>query len=373
MWMWGRIRVQYGERVVLYRDGRPTELLLPGRYVRFGRFGSLQQERFSLEDPWIRSERLRDLVNSGVLGAEARVLDLDDRERAIVKIDGRYVAVCGAGLVALWKAERKIEVERFEVQAPSLQLLHPALPLIVELPGARQQLEVAVVGPSAVGLVTRDGKPAGEIGSGLQAFWKGAGKIQVLTVDTREQVLDVSGQEILTADKVTLRLNALVTYRVIDAWKAVTTVEAYAQALYRQAQLALRAVVGTRELDVFLAEKDGVVEELERTVKARAAEFGLEVLSLGIRDVILPGEMKEILNRVVEARKQAEAALLTRREETAAMRMQANTARIFESNPLLLKLRELEVLEKVAEKAKLSVFLGSGEGVGLAERVMKLI
>jgi hypothetical protein len=96
----------------------------------------------------------------------------------------------------------------------------------------------------------------------------------------------------------------------------------------------------------------------------------VEVGSAGIRDLILPGEMREILNRMVEARKTAEAAVVTRREETAAMRSQANTARIFESNPMLMRLRELEVLEKVSERANLSVVLGDG---GLADRVVKLL
>ena len=93
-------------------------------------------------------------------------------------------------------------------------------------------------------------------------------------------------------------------------------------------------------------------------------------MSFGIRDVILPGDMKTILNRVTEAKKVAEADLITRREETAAMRSQANTARIFESNPALMRLRELEVLEKVADKANLNVVLGEK---GLADRIMKLL
>ena len=129
-------------------------------------------------------------------------------------------------------------------------------------------------------------------------------------------------------------------------------------------------MVGTRELDALLADKDGVAAELEAMVKARAEAFGVEVHAVGIRDVILPGEMKEILNRVTQARKTAEAALVTRREETAAIRSQANTARIFESSPTLMRLRELEVLEKVAEKAQLSVVVGKG---GLADRVVKLL
>jgi hypothetical protein len=96
----------------------------------------------------------------------------------------------------------------------------------------------------------------------------------------------------------------------------------------------------------------------------------LKVTGLGIRDVILPGEMRELMNRVTEAKKAAEANLITRREETAAMRSQANTARILESSPTLMRLRELEVLEKVAAKGNLTVVTGEQ---GLTERVVKLL
>ena len=382
------IRVQYGQRVVVYRDAQPVELLRPGRYLRMAFGGGLEIERFSTRDPWVASAMLPEIVRAGLLEGEAVVLDLVDRERAIVRIDGRYAGVKGKGVSAVWTAERKVEVEKYELGfssnspdvagssalgSASFRLEHPSLAVIVELPGAKSELDVAVVAPGTTGLVFRDGRLVSEMGDlspGLYAFWKGGGKFQVVAVDRREQVLDVSGQEILTADKVTLRLNALVVYRVADAALAVTTVESYSQALYRQAQLALRAVVGTRDLEAFLAGKDEVVAELENLLRKRASELGLEIRETGIRDVILPGEMKEILNRVVEAKKRAEAMLLTRREETAAMRMQANTAKIFESSPTLMKLKELEVLEKVAEKANLTVVLGDG---GLSERVMKLV
>ena len=174
----------------------------------------------------------------------------------------------------------------------------------------------------------------------------------------------------MTADKVTLRLNAVVTYRVANALRSVTEVEDSRQALYREAQLALRAVVGTKALDTLLTEKDAVARELEGLVRDRAAAFGLDVHALGIRDIILPGDMKDLMNRVTEAKKAAEAALITRREETAAMRSQANTAKILESHPTLMRLRELEVLEKVAEKSNLQVVLGEK---GLTDRVVKLL
>ncbi len=159
-------------------------------------------------------------------------------------------------------------------------------------------------------------------------------------------------------------------FRVVDAVQALTQVEDYAQALYRESQLALRTVIGAAELDAFLSDKERVADELAGLIRQRAQAFGLEIVSFGIRDVILPGDMKAILNRVTEAKKIAEADLITRREETAAMRSQANTARIFESNPALMRLRELEVLEKVADKANLNVVLGEK---GLADRIMKLL
>ena len=140
--------------------------------------------------------------------------------------------------------------------------------------------------------------------------------------------------------------------------------------LYRVALLVLRAVIGTRELDALLTEKDAVAAELEALVTRKGEELGVSVTALGIRDLILPGDMKELFNKVTEARKVAEAALITRREETAAMRSQANTARLLEANPTLMRLRELEVLEKVADKANLTVVTAES---GLADRVVKLL
>ncbi|MHB1036373.1 MAG: slipin family protein [Pirellulales bacterium] len=202
------------------------------------------------------------------------------------------------------------------------------------------------------------------------SLWKNMAKIMLVPVDLRETMLDIGGQEIMTADKVTLRLNAVATYLVADAHTALTAADDARQALCREVQLALRAVIGGRELDQFLADKDAVARELEGIVRQRVAALGLEVLSVGIRDMILPGDMKDLMNKVTEAKKAAEANLIVRREETAAMRSQANTAKVLEGNPTLMRLRELEVLERVATSGKLNVVLGEK---GLAERVVNLL
>jgi hypothetical protein len=362
------IDIREHERGLLFHRGVFERLLMPGRNLILDPLGRKTVEKVSVRQVVFEHRDLEVIVRSGALAGQALVLDLKDHERALVWVDGRVESVRGPGLHALWTAFHEVRSE--VVDSRAVRFEHPELPLILAARGARELIENAVIAAGWIGLVFQDGRHVATVTAGVHAFWRGEGLVKVLPVDLRERAADVSGQEIMTADKVTLRLNALVTYRVADPVKAVGEVDDFVQALYRQTQLALRAVVGTRELDALLADKDGVARQLDGALRAEVAGFGLEVKAVGIRDIILPGEMKDILNRVTEARKAAEATLVTRREETAAIRSQANTARIFESNPTLMRLRELEVLEKVTEKANLSVVLGDG---GLAERVVKLL
>jgi regulator of protease activity HflC (stomatin/prohibitin superfamily) len=363
-----RLKVREHERGLLFKDRDFKAVLRPGRRFVWDPLRKVRLDVVSVRDVWLDHQDLDVIAKSGALAGEARVVDLKDHERAVVWVDGRVEAVLKPGLYALWTVFHDVRVEVLDARA--VAFAHADLAVIAQARGAAPLLEAVTVEAGHAGLFFKDGRHEATLGPGAHAFWKGVAKARILDVDLREQVVDVAGQEIMTADKVTLRLNAVVTYKVADPVKAVTTVEDHRQALYREAQLALRAVLGTRELDALLGDKDAVARELDGIVRARVAGFGLEVVALGIRDVILPGEMKDLMNKVTEARKAAEAALITRREETAAMRSQANTAKILESSPTLMRLRELEVLEKVSEKANLTVVLGEK---GLAERVVKLL
>lgn len=363
-----RMKIKPHERGLLFREGEPIALLRPGVHWRFDPLLKLRLQVVSPREAWLAHEDLDLIVKSGILGTEAIVLDLRDHERALVWIDGRFSTILDKGLYALWNTEHEIRAE--EVDARAMQLVHADLPVIVRSPGATALLEVLNVEPGHAGLWFRDGAYQATLGPGTYAFWKGVGKLKLYDVDLKELVLDISGQDIMTADKVTLRLNALVNYRVSDPLRSVTGVDDAAQTLYRTAQLALREAVGAKELDTLLTGKEALAGELTERIAPRAAEIGLTVVAAGIRDVILPGDMKDLMNKVTEAKKAAEASLITRREETAAMRMQANTAKILESSPTLMKLKELEVLEKVAQKANLTVVLGED---GLANRVVKLL
>ena len=197
-------------------------------------------------------------------------MDLKDHERAVVWVDGRVEAVLKPGLYALWTVFHDVRVEVFDARAVRFEHAD----LAVDRAGARRgaaarggrRSRPATPACSSRTAATRPRWPRAPTPSG-----RASAKARILDVDLREQVVDVAGQEIMTADKVTLRLNAVVTYKVADPLKAVTTVEDYRQALYREAQLALRGVIGTRELDALLSDKDAVARELDGIVRARVA------------------------------------------------------------------------------------------------------
>ena len=362
------IKIRNFEIGLRFRDREFQGLLAPGTYWLFDPWRKLRIDIVSQRDPWLVHEKLDMIVRSGVLKDRAIVLDLKDHQRALVWVEGRFSHILPPGLFAYWTGLREVKVE--VIDARGVRFEHDELRAISRSNGVERVLEIGTVEPHHTGVLFIDGQFIAALPPGRYAFWKNMAQVKFIQEDLRETMVDIAGQEIMTADKVTLRMNAVVTYRVVDARQAVSTVDDARQALYREAQLALRAVVGGRELDTFLVEKDGVARELEELIRPRIRQFGLEIVSVGVRDIILPGDMKELMNRVTEAKKSAEANLIVRREETAAMRSQANTAKLLETSPTLMRLRELEVLEKIASAGKLSIVLGEK---GLADRVVNLL
>lgn len=363
-----RVTIRSYEVGLTYRDGEFKGLLGAGKHWIVDPLNKTRVRIVSKRDPWLADEQLDVIVKSGVLTGKAEVIDLKDHQRALVWIDGRFARILGPGLYAYWNGLREVRVEVLD--ARQVRFEHADLKAIVRTADAKRFLDVCTVDRDCVGVLFIDGRYIDQLEPGLYAFWKDAADARVVELDMREAQIDVSGQEIMTLDKVTLRMNALVTYAIKDARRAVSAASDVRQSLYREVQLALRAVIGGRELDSFLTGKDEVAQELEQQVREQANALGLEVRSVGIKDVILPGDMKDLMNRVTEAKKAAEANLIARREETAAMRSQANTAKLLADNPTLMRLRELEVLEKIATTSKMNIVLGEK---GLADRVVNLL
>lgn len=171
---------------------------------------------------------------------------------------------------------------------------------------------------------------------------------ELTRVDLRRTQLQLSGQEMLTADALTVRMNVSADYRVTDPVRAVNEVQDFRSALYLALQIVLREEVQSRTLDQLLADRNALSGALLERGRPQAAELGLELLSAGVRDVVLPGDIKRMLSQEAEALRAGRAALVAAREETAATRAKANTAQLLQNQPVLLRLRELEALAQVA-------------------------
>jgi len=245
---------------LLFRDGEFRGLLGAGAHWFFDPLDKVGVDVVSQRDPWLVHEKLDLIVKSGALADRAVVLDLKDHERALVWIENRFSHVLPAGLYVYWTGQKQVRVE--VVDAHNVRFEHDELKVIARSPLAQRLLDTCTVERDHVGVLFIDGRYVDTLAPGLYAFWKGRSEANVVEVDLREAMLDVGGQEIMTADKVTLRINAVVTYRIVDARKAVSQTDDVRQALYRETQLVLRGVVGARELDAFLTDKDAVAKEI---------------------------------------------------------------------------------------------------------------
>ncbi len=332
------VRIHEHERGLHLRNGNFRRLLAPGRYRLWSRLWSAARDRIDVYNTLntkFEHPLLDVLAGQPDLERALLFVDLSDTQRALVWKDSRLAYILGPGRHAFWRTPYRLHVEVFS--AADLFFEHAQLDAVLAHPQAKLWLEGVEVAPHEQVLLYRHGRLVRQLGQGKYVWWKSAGQVTWKALDLREQILDVAGQELMTADKVTLRLNLVVSYQIADAEKAVSTVADAGQALYREAQLVLRAALGTRTLEALLAEKDAVTREIQSDLAARAAEFGTIVKSVGLRDVVLPGDMKELFNRVIAAEKEAQANLIKRREETAAIRSQANTAKVLAENPVLAR------------------------------------
>lgn len=219
-------------------------------------------------------------------------------------------------------------------------------------------LEVTVPAQHA-GVFYEDGAMSATLTPGVYGFWALNRNVDVRLFDLRTRTLEIAGQEILTRDKVSVRINLTASVRTTDVMTAAGQVDDLDEYLYKSVQLALREAVGTRTLDQLLEDKLYVNETVKTLVEDEFAAAGVSLNRVGVKDIILPGEIRTILNQVVEAQKAAEANVIRRREETAATRSLHNTAKLMEDNPTLMRLKELESLEKVSEKVdKINVYGG---------------
>jgi regulator of protease activity HflC (stomatin/prohibitin superfamily) len=347
-----RVTIKKNERGLLLRNGDFERVLQPGTHWLLAGIDTLRVELFALEQPAF-THGLADYLMAKepeVVAADFMRVELNETQVGLRSENGVLVEVLAPATRRLyWKGLVDVAVEVIDITASAevpaavaarltqTQLRHRPVAGL----GGVLQVQVPEHG---AGLLWVDGKVERLLTPGSYAFWRFNRNVSVDPVDLRLQAVEVAGQEILTRDKVGLRLNLSATWRYTDVLRAYTQLQKPAEHLYRELQFGLRAAVGTRSLDELLDNKTVIDEVVTAQVRTKLSAYGLELDGVGVKDIVLPGEMKTILAQVVEAGKAAEANVIRRREETAATRSLLNTAKVMEDNPVALRLKELETL-----------------------------
>ncbi|MCP5113407.1 MAG: slipin family protein [bacterium] len=349
--MFRRILIGDNERVLLTRKRRFVDILEPGVYWLFTFAKGYEFESFDVANKVFASGWADFIVAERPDVAERffTVVETGDAEVAVVYFDGKLARVIGPGQrVMLWRGDVAVTFEVIdavaEPEAPE-RLVAPLVRL-----GRQSLATFAVVEEGKRGMVYLNGRLVREVEAGIYAFWNAVVVPQVEVTELRRQTLEVSGQEILTRDKVAIRVNVSAVFEIVDAVAARKGVTDAKEYLYRTLQIAVRQFLGKRTLEELLAEKTDLDEAVASEVRREMEPFGVRVGVIALKDIVLPGDVRDILNQVVTAEKQAQANLIRRREEVAATRSLLNTAKLMAENPLLVRLKELEALEKVADK-----------------------
>jgi regulator of protease activity HflC (stomatin/prohibitin superfamily) len=208
---------------------------------------------------------------------------------------------------------------------------------------------------------------------------------EVKIVDMRERSLTIKGQEILTKDKVAIRVSILVYFKVTDAVAAMHNVASYENRIYEDVQLSARRYLTSKELETILVDRNGISDAVKKDVLEAAAGYGVEIIRADVKDLIFPGNLRTIMNQVIETERRSQAKLIEARQYAEAKRIQetadlenqlrkleaekeqirlqaeaeneklklqlqsqVDIAKAIEENPVLLKLKQLEVLKSLA-------------------------
>ncbi len=352
--MYNKFLVALEERVVVFRDGIPFRVLGPGKHTVWG-FG-ISEMRFNADElvfdapAEVRAILPADWYEEATLGP---------RQRGILFRDARPVRFLRPGVHRFWTRDASVELRVMSVDEPVPELTDELIRLV-----PRDELVVVTVRQYERGLMYVQGRFERLLSPGRHAFWSHPeAQVVVQAIDMRQQQLTIPGQELMTRDKVSLRLTLTVEHAPADPPVVLHTVANVDNSLYLLVQLAARDYVAGVTLDELLEGRDAFARFLEDRVVPRAAHFGVAVHRVGVKDIVLPGEMKVLLNRVIEAEKEAAAHVILRRDEAAATRALANAAKVMADNPVLMRLKELEALKEIAGQIDEVRLLVGGDGL----------
>lgn len=298
-----RITIKKNERGLLLRNGDFERVLQPGQHWVRTLGSQVRVETFAMEQTaFVHGLADYFMAKEPELVAQEFVhAALTDSQVGLRYENGLLVEILAPATRKLyWKGLNEVRVDVIDI-ANSEKLSADLLAKLNQTQ-LRQRPVAGLAGVLLVqvpdyhvGVLNVDGKLHDLLGAGVYGFWRYNRQVQVECVDLRSQALEISGQDILTKDKVGLRLNLSATWRYDEVRKAFANTAKPAELVYRELQFGLRAAVGTRTLDELLEDKatiDAIVKDFAAQ-KLMAAGIALE--GVGVKDIILPGDMKTIL------------------------------------------------------------------------------
>lgn len=339
-----KIVINENERGFLFKNGKYVKMLTAGKYRIFS---NSEIEVVSTDDELkITTCGIETLLQDKAVADSVTVAEVGDCELYLHFVNGKFVNALPSGRYVFWKCGDKHDYIIADISKPEVSDDIPEY-IFSKLPGYMYtKIEVSEYQKARLYF---NQKFVRVLDAGTYYFWKNSVKIDVGFVDTRLTSMDITGQEILTQDKVSLRINFVCNYRVTDYVKILTEINNFTEHIHLAAQLALREYVGKYRLDEILENKDKISEYVFEKLKAKEKELYVEITDAGVKDIILPGEIRAIMNTVLVAEKRAQANVITRREEVASTRSLLNTARLMDENKTLYKLKELEYIERICE------------------------
>ncbi|MBQ8147116.1 MAG: slipin family protein [Clostridia bacterium] len=350
-------KVIINERTIglLFKNGKFERVLRAGRYIVSK--NSIVEE-IDIEKPLKSANATLDtLMENKDIKAMYNLHVVDQNQVLIRYIDGRVRDAFTQGVYALYAGLKNEKIEYVDAQNAMIEGL--SAETIRQLPYSMYKFHE--VSPYEKGILFVDNKLERVLDGGIYYFWSKR-ETEVRLVDTRAIVINVTGQEILTQDKVSVRVNLVICIRIKDYVKVITELNDYEEHIRICAQLAVREYVNKYKLDEILENKEKISQHVYEKLKEKEKEFYVEVNEAAVRDIILPGEIRSIMNTILLAEKKAQANVITRREEVASTRSLLNTAKLMDENKTLYKLKELEFLEKICENID-SINLNGGTGI----------
>lgn len=336
------------ERAFQFKKGRFEKVLQPGVY--FDLLGNTEIIRAPLDAPLhtrFSEVQLASFAKDASFAAETTSIQVQDGQLALHYENDRYIDSLTAGSYVYWNTVKKHTFRICDLTSPEVSEEFPRY--ICEQLCKENRMVSVCVPEFSKGLLYFQRQLKRILDPGMYYFWNTETKITCEIADMRQKQMSITGQEILTKDKVNIRMNFVCSYTFSDFVKAYSEIHDWASQLYIAVQMTMREYVAGCTLDEILSQRETIAAAVTERLKEKAAPLYVEILETGIRDIILPGEVRDIMNTVLIAEKRAQANVITRREEVASTRSLLNTAKLMDENKTLYKLKELEYLEKICE------------------------